>query len=117
MLRALRIGFVCSVPPRSAVKILMGAHKRGLKPQIFRDNLTLPALQKTLVDFIFKLAWGVCVERWQESLVIFFLVSVSHETKHENSSKYSEQNSRRKFKKKIGELSFCNFSDTSGTDI
>ena len=49
----------------------------------------------------------------------FFLVSVSHETKHENSSKRkigenSEQNSGRisgwKFEK-FGEVSFCDFSD------
>ena len=36
----------------------------------------------------------------------FFLVSVSHETKHEKSSK----NSGRKIEK-FGKLSFCNFSD------
>ena len=47
----------------------------------------------------------------------FFLVSVSHETKHENSSKNSGkirrnsgQNPGQKFEK-LGELSFCDFSD------
>ena len=52
--------------------------------------------------------------------VEFFLVSVSHETKHkkkrgkfgENSEQNSGQNSGRKFEK-FGELSFCNFSDLS----
>ena len=47
-----------------------------------------------------------------------FLVSVSHETKHENSSKNFGENSERnsgqnpghKFEK-FGELSFCDFSD------
>ena len=50
----------------------------------------------------------------------FFLVSVSHETKHEKSwknsgkirSKIRGQNPGRKFEK-FGKLSFCNFSDLS----
>ena len=39
-----------------------------------------------------------------------FLVSVSHEMKHESSSTNSEQNSGGNFEK-FGELSFCDFSD------
>ena len=44
----------------------------------------------------------------------FFLVSVSHKMKHENSSKKLEQNSGQNSGRKIekcGKLSFCNFSD------
>ena len=53
-----------------------------------------------------------------------FLVSVSHETKHENSSKNSGK-IRSKFgakirdenSKKIGELLFCDFSDLSKSNL
>ena len=56
--------------------------------------VTLPLLQKHFVDFFFELAWEFCIEKGRGFLVIFgelFLVSVSWETKHENSSKNSAQ--------------------------
>ena len=49
----------------------------------------LPALQKQFVNIFFVFPWEFCIEKWWGFLVIFFLVSVSHETKHENSSKNS----------------------------
>ena len=51
--------------------------------------VTLPALQKNFVNIFFVLAWEFCIDKWRGFLVIFFLVSVFHETKHENSSKIS----------------------------
>ena len=50
---------------------------------------TLPPLQKNCEYFFFVFTWEYCIEKWRGFLVIFFLVSVSHETKHENSSKNS----------------------------
>ena len=43
----------------------------------------------------------------------FFLVSVSHKTKHENSSKNSVEIRGKIRFKNFGELSFCNSSDLS----
>ena len=33
--------------------------------------ITLPALQKTLVDFFFEFAWGFCIENFRVFLVNF----------------------------------------------
>ena len=35
-------------------------------------KITLHALQKTFVDFLFKFAWEFCIEKWQGFLVNFF---------------------------------------------
>ena len=58
------------------------------------QTFTLPALQKTFVDSFFELAWEFCIEKWRGFLVIFsgLRLSVSHEMKHENSSKKSGRN-------------------------
>ena len=53
------------------------------------QRITLPALQKTFVDFLFEFAWGFCIENGR-MFGELFLVSVSHKVKHENSSKISE---------------------------
>ena len=59
--------------------------------------ITLPALQKTFVDFFFEFAWAFCIETWRGNSGEFFLVSVSSKMKHENSSK-----NRGKFGAKFG---------------
>ena len=48
------------------------------------EKVTLPALQKKLVNNFFVFAWD-----GGDFWCFFFLVSVSHETKHEKSSKNS----------------------------
>ena len=58
---------------------------------------TLPPLQKSFVNIYFVFAWEFCIEKWQGFLVNFFLVFVSHETKHENSSKIRDENSEQNF--------------------
>ena len=50
-----------------------------------------------------EFAWEFCIEKWQGFLVKFFLVSVSHETKHENSSK-NWKKIRGKFGKKFRKI-------------
>ena len=47
--------------------------------------ITLPPLQKLFVNIFFVFAWEFCIENGGV-FGEFFLVSVSHETKHENSS-------------------------------
>ena len=63
-------------------------------------------------------AWEFRIEKLAGIFGEFFLVSVSHETKHkkilENFGETSEQNSGQNSGQKLekfGKLSFCNFSD------
>ena len=87
------------------------------KPPLRLPEVTLPPLQKHFVNIFFVFAWEFCIEKWRVFFGEFFLVSVSHEMKHENSSNNSGkirnktpgQNSGQKFEK-FGELSFCDFS-------
>ena len=59
-------------------------------PLRFPPLVTLPALQKHFANIFFRVfAREFCIEKRRGFLVNFFLVSVSHETKHENSSKDS----------------------------
>ena len=51
--------------------------------------VTLPALQKNYVNKFFVVAWEFCIEKGQGFWGELFLVSVSWEAKHENSSKNS----------------------------
>ena len=53
------------------------------------QTFTLPALQKTFVDFFFRICLGILQWKMAGILGEFFLVSVSHETKHKKSSKIS----------------------------
>ena len=41
-------------------------------PQYGKEFLTLPALQKTFVDFSFEFAWEFCIEKGRGFLVNFF---------------------------------------------
>ena len=64
--------------------------------------------------FFFGFAWGLALMNGGGIFGEFFLVSVSWQTKHEQSSKTSgkirDDNFGRQFEK-LGTLSFCNFSD------
>ena len=62
--------------------------------------LCLLSRELCVMDFFFEFAWEVCVEKLRD-FGEFFMVSPSHETKHENSAENS----------KIRELSSCNCSD------
>ena len=71
---------------------------------------------ETFCEYFFRICLGIL--HWKMAGIFgeFFLVSVSHETRHEKSSKNSGKirskirgkNSGRKFEK-FGKLSFCNF--------
>ena len=63
-------------------------------------SITLPALQKHLVNIFFVFGWEFCIEKMAGIFGEFFLVSVSHETKHKKSSKNSGK-IRRKIREKI----------------
>ena len=69
--------------------------------------LTLPAPQKNFVNIFFVFAWEFCVEKWR-GWAHFFLVSVSHEAKHEKSSKNSG-----KIRSKIG----CKIRDENSKNL
>ena len=90
--------------------------EKGLFPQISSDLLkppslkppfaalqlfTLPALRKICVSFFFEFAWEFCIENGGDFWLIF-LVSVSNETTHENSSKRNRGKFGAKFGAKFG---------------
>ena len=55
-----------------------------------RGNHYFACSPKNFVNiFFFVFAWEFSIEKWQGIFGEFFLVSVSHETKHEKSSKNS----------------------------
>ena len=60
---------------------------QGFK-NIMQQDVTLPSLQKTLVDFCFELSGNFAFNNGGD-FGEFFLVSVSHRKKHENSKKNS----------------------------
>ena len=64
--------------------------------------VTLTALQKHFVDFFLEFAWEFCIEKWRGIFVKFFLVSVSHKMKHENSLKKIRGKFGAKFGAKFG---------------
>ena len=74
--------------------------------------------RKILWIFFPYFAWEFCIEKGWGIFGEFFLVSVSWEAKHENSSKNSGKirskirgKIRDENSKKFGKLSFCHFSD------
>ena len=84
---------------------------------LIQNIFTLPAPQKTFVDFFFGFAWGFCIEKCRGFFVNLFWspfpTKRSTETPQkfgENSEQNSVQNSGRKFEK-FGAFSFCDFSD------
>ena len=102
----------------STWKMQTGAHKRGLKPQIFREKrgeiITLPALQKSFVNIFSVFAWEFCIEKWRGFFGwIFSGLRLPRSEARKVLEKFGEnsgQNSGRKFEK-FGKLSFCNFPD------
>ena len=104
---------------------LMGGHiafpehwGSGRRMSVEKYYFTLPALQKTFVDYFFEFAWEFCIERCGGFLVGF---SGLHFPRNEarkflkkksggNSEQNSGQNWGRKFEN-FGELAFCNFCD------
>ena len=65
---------------------------------------TLPALQKTFVDFFFEFVWGFVIEKWRGFLVNFQVVSASQETKQKKKKtrKYRENSEQNSEKSKWG---------------
>ena len=86
-----KIGMLIYHPVTSRPLIFLQKKKRFYLPVTSNSGgfVTLPALQNNFVNIFFVFAWEFCIEQWRRFLVNFFLISVSHETRHQKSSKNS----------------------------
>ena len=57
---------------RSSAHICVFLPPTAFRMTTFGNCRTLPALQKTIVDFLLEFAWKYCVEKWRGFLVNFF---------------------------------------------